>query len=317
MIKFNKRTLLYFMLLLAMISALFGLTARLRDENSNKTVAFIAEYKDIASLSYQTSEPKSEIWHKINALGVIGVAVSEFTGEELTNYTPLPVRYGAAGTFSEASFSNVNSNRAVLRYSSSLPYASLLRGYIEKKLPASEFVSDGGYEYIILPGTVDEFKFSSFVPDFAALEFAAENKIPTLFRPGPCTPASGKNVADAFAYLLDEFPLIKNIIPAGMVAPGYPDLEPLAALMRERGITLSQVEFIKQIGVPQLAQKVGRFVIPMHSLTRDEIISRNISRTTINDRFIRAVHERSIRFIMVHPYDLQMGGRDEIFVRDL
>ena len=32
---------------------------------------------------------------------------------------------------------------------------------------------------------------------------------------------------------------------------------------------------------------------------------------------MRAVHERSIRLVMVHPYDLQMGARLDIFLKDL
>ena len=77
--KINKRTLLYAALLLAMLLALAGLAARLRAENANKTVAFITEYKDIASLAYQNAESPLAVWHKVNDLGVMGVAVSEYT----------------------------------------------------------------------------------------------------------------------------------------------------------------------------------------------------------------------------------------------
>jgi hypothetical protein len=58
-------------------------------------------------------------------------------------------------------------------------------------------------------------------------------------------------------------------------------------------------------------------VIPLHSLTRDEVISRSISRLQIAERFVRAIHERSVRLIMVRPYDLNMGNRMEIFKDDL
>ena len=62
--RINKRTLLYAALLLAMLLALVGLTSRLRAENSNKTVAFITEYKDITSLAYQSSETALAVWRK-------------------------------------------------------------------------------------------------------------------------------------------------------------------------------------------------------------------------------------------------------------
>ena len=315
--KMNRRTLMYAALLLAMVLALAGLSSRLRAENSNKTVALITEYKDIASLAYQGSGRPDAVWSDIRKLGVMGMAVSEYTGDELAALNPLPLCFGSASLLLDAAEAESFPSRAVLRYPTELSYADVLYKYIKTKLPDSELIAGPEYNIILLPGTVEEFKFSAFVPDVAALEFASANDIPVLFRPGPCTPASGRNVADAFLFLTERFPLIRNIIPAGMIVPGYPEIGPLAAVMRDRGITLSQVEFIKQIGVPQLAAKVGRLVIPMHSLTRDEIISRNINRGSIADRFIRAVHERSIRFIMVHPYDLQMGGRLEIFTQDL
>ena len=315
--KINKRALLYAALLLAMLLALAGLAARLRAENANKTVAFITEYKDIASLAYQNAESPLAVWHKVNDLGVMGVAVSEYTGDELAIHNPLPLRFGSAALLLDAEEAEKMPNRAVLRYPAKLRYADVLYKYIKIKLPAAELVSGAEYNCILLPGTVEEFKFSSFVPDMGALEFASKNNIAVLFRPGPCTPASGKTTAEAFLFLTDNFRQIKNIIPSGLIAPGYPEIGPLAKVMKDKGITLSQVEFIKQIGVPQLAVKAGELVIPMHSLTRDEIISRNINRGSIADRFIRAVHERSIRFIMVHPYDLQMGGRLEIFTQDL
>ncbi len=71
---------------------------------------------------------------------------------------------------------------------------------------------------------------------------------------------------------------------------GYPDVRPTAAVMKDKGITLSQVEFVRQIGVPALARALGNLVVPMHSLTKEEIISRNISRPTIVDRYVRAIH---------------------------
>ncbi len=315
--RINKRTLLYAALLLAMLLALVGLTSRLRAENSNKTVAFITEYKDITSLAYQSSETPLAVWRKINGLGVMGMAVSEYTGDELAIHNPLPLRFGSAASLLSVNDAEQEPNRAVLRYPAKLSYADIFYEYIKIKLPAAKLAADGEYNFILLPGTVEEFKFSAFVPDISALEFASKHNIPVLFRPGPCTPASGKNVADAFLFLTERFPQIRNIIPAGLIVSGYPEIGPLAKVMKDKGITLSQVEFVKQIGVPQLAAKIGHLVIPMHSLTRDEIISRSINRGSIADRFIRAVHERSIRFIMVHPYDLQMGGRLEIFTADL
>lgn len=313
----NRRVLLGVALILAAALAIYGLMPRLNAEKSNKTVAFVTDYREIASLSYQNHESSYEIWQKVNPLGVMGVAAAEFTGDDLGINNPMPIRFGSAALLLAPGISYEDPNRAVLRYPTDLPYADIVWQYINIKFPAAEFKTEDDYNFILLPGTVGELKTSYIIPDIEALEFADENEIPVFFRPGPCTVSSGQNVADSLAFLKDKFPQIINIVPAGVMMAGYPDLAPIVSVMKEKGITLSQVEFIRQIGVPQLAKRLGSFVIPMHSLTRDEIISRNITRHTIVDRFVRAVHERSIRLIMVHPYDLQMGGRLDIFTKDL
>lgn len=314
--KINKRILFITAFIAAFLLAAVGLMPRISAEKTNKNVAFTAEYKEIASLAYQNNKELSDVCNMLSGLGLLGVAVPEYTGDELAVYNPVPVSFGSASLLSPKA-SEKGFNRAVLRFRSDFTYADILWKYLSIKLPTLNIITEGQYKVLILPGSVDEFKFSAIVPDFAALEFARANNITVIFRPAPCTPASGQNIADAFEFLAGKYPNIRNITPAGLVAPGYPDVKPLASVLKAREITVSLVEFVKQIGVPALARKAAPYVVPMHSLTRDEIISRNLSRRTIADRFIRAVHERSIRLIMVHPYDLQSGGRLEVFAEDL
>ena len=311
----NRRSLLYFALAVAAALALYGLSARLAAESGGKTAAFVTDSREIFSLAYQSGKTPADVWREVNALGVAGAAASEFTGDELAMYSSLGVRFGPAAVFTAKL--NADAARAVLCWSKNSPYGAQLRSYLERKLPNVGFVEASGNVYALLPGTVEEFKSSALVPDFSVLEFCSANGVNALFRPGPCTPSSGADVAAALDWLTDEYPQIKNIIPAGAILAGYPDVRPIAAFMKAKGITLSQVEFVRQIGVPALARNLGGLVVPMHSLTKEEIISRNISRPTIVDRYVRAVHERSIRFVMVHPYDLQMGGRLDIFLKDL
>ena len=311
----NRRSLLYFALAVAAALALYGLSARLAAEGGGKTAAFVTDSREIFSLAYQSGKTPADVWREVNALGVAGAAVSEFTGDELAMYSSLGVRFGPAAVFTAKL--NADAARAVLCWSKNSPYGAQLRSYLERKLPNVGFVEASGNVYALLPGTVEEFKSSALVPDFSALEFCRANGADVLFRPGPCTPSSGADVAEALDWLTNEYPQIKNIIPAGAILAGYPDVRPLAAVMKAKGITLSQVEFVRQIGVPALARNLGSLVVPMHSLTKEEIISRSISRPTIVDRYVRAVHERSIRLVMVHPYDLQMGARLDIFLKDL
>ncbi len=310
----GRRSLLYFALTVAAALALYGLAARLSAEKDNKTAAFVTDCREIFSLSYQSGKTPAQVWGEVNALGVMGLAVPELTGEEFAEYSSFGMRFGPASSF-DAEL-GADPLRAVLYWDRRFPYGARLRAYLERKFPKAVFVTGAGV-YALLPGTVDEMKSSALAPDFAALEFCRENGVNVLFRPGVCAASSGEDVAAAFDRLVSEYPQIKNIIPAGLILAGYPDVGPLASVMKEKGVTLSQVEFVRQTGVSALASALGNSVIPMHSLTRDEIISRSLSRAAITDRYLRAVHERSIRFVMVRPYDLQMGGRIDIFLKDL
>ncbi|MDO4988122.1 MAG: DUF5693 family protein [Synergistes sp.] len=309
--------LLYIGLFISLLLGVIGIMPRISDERTNKTVAFVIGHKEMTSLAYQNKMSMYDVWNTINRLGVCGITVPEYTGDEIELYNPMCVVFGTAENIVPSYTNNLQSGRAVISFPSDSEYAGMLTEYLKLKLPMSETIIGDKLTYILLPGTVDEMRFSSFLPDFGALDFTKKYSIPVLLRPGPCTPSSGKETAEALSFLAEKYGNIRNILPAGLVVAGNPDFDDIVDVMKKHDITLSQVEFIKQAGFSQFAAKAGNLVIPFHSLTRDEIISRIMSRQTIRDRFVRAVHERSIRIILVHPYDLQMGGHLEIFKEDL
>lgn len=312
----KARNILITAMAAVMLLACIGIIPRFNAEKSNKTVAFAMEFRDLMTLAVQSDSPADKIWLKINRLGVIGLSVSEFTGEELTLNSPMPMRYGSAGEFGLDS-EKVLSDRAVIVLEKSSRYFEPLCEYLKLKLPATEIIYKGEKAALILPGNAADFKTSSFVPDLYALDFCRENKIPVLFRPGSCPASGASETAAAFDFITTRYEDIKNVTAAGMIMAGYPDYKPLAEVMKRKGITFSQTEFVKQIGADGFANQMSPMVIPLHSLTRDEVISRNISRVQIAERFVRAVHERSVRLIMVRPYDLNMGDRLQVFSEDL
>lgn len=313
---FSRRHLLFTVMFFAAILAMAGLMPRIKAENSNKTIAFATEYRDMMSLVVQSGFSAEDVWHKINLRGVQGISVSEYTGEDLSLINPLNMKYGPAEQLG-LKLQGVLPDRASILIDKNASHSALLYDYIKLKLPQTEKREIGNQIAIILPGNTAEFKISSFVPDFEALDFCLNNNISVLFRPGPCSPSNGNDTANAFDFLVRKYKQIRNVAPAGMIMAGYPDFKPFAAAMKKSGITFSQVEFVKQVGVTGFAEMMSPLVIPLHSVTKDEITSRNFSRTQLAERFVRAVHERSIRIIMMRPYDLQMGNRLEIFLEDL
>lgn len=310
----SRRNLFFAALLIAASLAAFGLTPRFRAERANKTVAFAVENKDLLALSYQSGRDIQEIWQNIAAGGVRGITVTEYTGEELINLSPLPLKFGAAETFGVTA--GILPDRAVVIIDNNSSYAQLVYDYLKIKLPETQRVEMNGATIIVLPGTVDYFRQSAFIPDFQGLEYCRANDIPVLFRPGPCLVSDGERVAQSISWLAERYP-IKNIIPSGVVMAGYPNLAPIAKALRANGISFAQAEFVRQVGVSNMTLLMAPEILPLHSLTREEIVSRRMSRQQIRERFVRAVHERSIRLLIMRPYDLQMGGRLDIFVEDL
>lgn len=311
----KRRHVFLFAVFAAVLLALFGSVGRFRAENAAKTVALVTDYKDIISISLQSGRNKDDVWRELNSNGISGVTASEYTGEELTLLSPMSFRYGSASVLGCAK-DGILPDRAVLSFPAYLSCADSLSRYIQKKMPLTAVKKEKNRVFLLLPGTVDEFRSCAFVPDFDALDFCKKNEIPVLFRPGPCTPASGETVAASFEFLVSLYPVVKNIVPAGLIMAGYPDIMPLAGVMKRKEVTLSSVEFVKQVGVSNLAVAVSPLIVQMHSLTKDEIISKKISQLQIVERYVRAVHERSIRVILLHPYDLQMGDRPAIFLSD-
>lgn len=312
---FSRRKIALVFILFALVIAVAAISPRYRAEDANRTVAFVADYGDMATFAMQDGAKQSDIWAKMSQNGIAGLTVQEYSGDDLKFINPLPLRYGSAGELG-ISYDNIGSDRAAVVVNKSLKYIGTLKKYIMTKMPDTIAIERGDSLILFLPGTAEELRFAAFMPNFPGLEFCRKNNVITLFRPGPCTPSDGKRVADSLEYLISEYPQIKNIIPAGTIMAGNPDFAPIVDMMKRHNVSVSQVEFVKQIGVSSFIAKMKTGVIPLHSLTLDEILSKKVSRQQRLDRFIRAVHERSVRILVMRTYDPDMGDRFDSFLRD-
>ena len=154
----------------SMLLATLGMIPRVREEQSNKTVAFVMEFRDLMTLAVQSDRSADTIWKEINGLGVIGLSVPEFTGEEILLMSPLPLKYGTAEQFGLSS-GKILPDRAVILTERSSKYLEPLYRYIKLKMPAAEITYRAEEAAIILPGSTSDFKVSSFLPDFYGLDF--------------------------------------------------------------------------------------------------------------------------------------------------
>ena len=314
----SRKALFAALMLLSLALALPGLLRRLSVEWSHRDVALVMDYRDIASLSAQAGLAPGKLFHELARNGMSGVAAAEFTGKDLQNGV-MPLRYGAyiSLPLSPGAASKFPSDRAALVIGTKSRFAYLAERYLYTKFPGTVKFTDGSNTVLVLPGTAEEYGDSGILPDFRALDFASSAGTKSLYRPAPAAGVGGAEAGASIEWLKKKYPGISCIIPAGLTLAGYPETEPLARTLISLDIPVAQAEFVKQIGAPSLYEAVKPAVIPLHSLVREEIFSRRLSRPQIVERMVRAVHERSIRILLLRPYDIYNAKRLEFFMDDM
>ena len=311
-------SLFVIMMLAAMLLSSADIYRRLAVERRHRTVAVIMEYKDVAALARQSGKTVSETYSELSHRGVRGVTVPEFTGRDLANGA-MPLSYGPLASFGPQIRSGVKKpyGSPAILIDKSVPYLPAIMEYLAIKIPQAERHEKGDQALIVLPGMIDEYGDAGLIPDFEALRFAEDERTTSLFRPAPASGVDSAGTAASIAWVKRRFPAMSCILPAGQIVAGYPDFAPMASALRENGISVAQAEFIRQVGAQALYSAVKPDILPLHSIVRDELISRLMSRAQVTERMVRAVHERSIRLILMRPYELYSSGRLPYFLEDL
>ena len=77
--------------------------------------------------------------------------------------------------------------------------------------------------------------------------------------------------------VLDAYP-IAAVTPLGESVTGYPDVGPIAAEPKKRGVPVAAVEFSRQLGAVQLNNLSFPSLLTLHSVTNEELLARSIGR---------------------------------------
>lgn len=312
----TRKNFVFVIFLAVLVLSGVGIIPRYTNEMNNKTVAFVVEHKDFVSMSQEKSVSFTEFWKMIKEAGIEGLTVSEFTGDELSDYAPEYLKFVTASAAGVSGEGILPANGTLL-CSNSYKYKPELALYLSAKIPGLKTVDTGAATAFVFPDSKDSFKVDSIIPDFSALEFCRENGIKVIFRPGQNHIVSGEKFAAALAQIFDSNENVKILLPTGAVMPGYPRLSPVVKLLKEKKVDFAQVEFVKQIGVSNFMFDMKNGIIPLHSLTKEETISKKISQRQVIERYVRAIHERSIRVALLRPYDLYTGDRADTFISDV
>ncbi|MDR1510290.1 MAG: DUF5693 family protein [Synergistaceae bacterium] len=311
---------LFFMglLIIAVLLSGFDLYRRIGIEWSHRIVGMAVEYRDIVLLSHQAGEPADAIFSRMKLCGVEGVMVQELTGKDLSAGF-LPISYGSLATFRPMLRFAISLplDRAAILVENSEPILEPIVDYLRIRMKSIVTLTIAEGTLIVMPAATDELADSGIIPDFSALAFAERVGTVALYRPTPASGVDGERTADSIRWLKSKYPSISCVVPAGQTVSGYPELAPIARTLKELNLPVGQAEFVRQIGISELYSGVKPLLLPMHSLVREELISRRFSREQIIERMVRAVHERSIRIVLFRPYDLYSVGKLAPFLEDM
>ncbi|MBQ7155113.1 MAG: hypothetical protein IJR85_06125 [Synergistaceae bacterium] len=267
--------------------AAFGLWPRISLERANNNVAIISDYREVATLAKNSGLDVDEAISILIRNGISGIMVSELTGDNVLH----GVGQAEMKVMKDSERGIEGTIISITPYSE---HKDLLNKWLRLRFAVSE--DKTGPVFLSMPSNM--LRNSGMIPDIDGLEAAKRAGLHIFYRPAP----SPGHLADRAALLLREvhakYP-VSVFTPSGEYVSGYPDVSKLAEVSKELGIPVAVVEFSRQVGEPQLNAQVSPLLLPLHSVTNEEMTSRRISRSALRDRLLRAALERSVRLLLL------------------
>ena len=315
----SRRNPAIFVALVLILLSAWALLPRLAAERESKDAAIVLDYRDLATFSIREGKSPEMLWPLLSQNGASGLMVSELTGQQLSMGT-LPLYYGPASGLPGAAVKLASGNplRAAFFLPRTHPGAALLPPLLSARFRGAHVQEYETGTAVLLTRSLEELFFTGVLPDIEGLLIAAKHDIPVFYRVAPALPSDTDASLATLGALLAAFPQIRTVSPSGEVALGYPNLRPLAERIVKEGRSVAMVEFSRQIGAPQLNWLAYPRLVSLHSVTNEEISSRNISRSALYERFVRAVKERAVRLLVFRPSAMEASDAPfERFIEEL
>ncbi|MBO8153475.1 DUF5693 family protein [Thermovirga sp.] len=297
------------LLLLAVLASIPGLSNRWQVEETYNSVGFVLEAQDLINMGYESGRDFLQVAEELRERGLSAIAVNELTGEELMQGVA-PYKYGVASDFlPKVDYPKASQAALMLDSDVSEEVSRAVLEYSFKKYPNVEVLHTSKGIVVVFPFN-EAFAFDAgIMPDFYSLLLAQRTSLPIVYRPGSAPGVETQNVALALDWILSNFPGIKAIAPGGLVVAGFPDVSKIGAILKKHSIPVADIEFSKQLGASQLERAVFPMVLPLHSVTKEEIVSRRLSRDVLLERFARAAKERSVRLLYLRSPEFLSSSR--------
>ena len=283
-----KRKIIYAIFFLAVLAcAVFALMPRIRLERANNNVSILSDYREVLTLAKNSGLNIDEALKILINNGVTGLMVSELTGDNIDH----GVGQAELKIVKDAERETEGTIISILPDS---PYKELLNKWLRIRFAISE--DKNGSVMLTMPSNM--LKNSGIIPDIDGLETAKRLGLKIFYRPAP----SPGHLSERASIMLEEvnklYP-VSAFTPSGEYVSGYPDVSKLANAAHKLNIPVAVVEFSRQVGEPQLNALASPLLIPLHSVTNEEMTARKISRAALRDRLVRAAVERSVRLLLL------------------
>ena len=267
--------------------SILALMPRIRLERENNNIAILSDYREVLTLAKNSGLTVDEALKILINNGVTGLMVSELTGDNIDH----GVGQAEIKTIRNAERETEGTIISILPES---PYKNLLNKWLKIRFSIPE--ENNSPVLLTMPSNM--LKTSGIIPDIDGLETAKRLGLKIFYRPAP----SPGHLSEKASVMLEEvnklYP-VSVFTPSGEYVSGYPDVSKLANTAHKLKIPVAVVEFSRQVGEPQLNALASPLLIPLHSVTNEEMTARKISRSALRDRLVRAAVERSVRLLLL------------------
>jgi hypothetical protein len=284
----NTRRVLWCILLLGAVAALWVAGERWRAEAANRGVEIVLDWDEVRSLSSETGAPIGDTLRGFYQAGARGVAIGEQSVGEMQSLRRvdlLPPEEATASNLPAEVTTRIRVSDPVLRQ-------RIVTHLLHKWGLA---VAPDGDVLTIPAGWPDVAGLTiGFPADVIA--FVRAHHMEPVLRVSNFTNAD----ADSIAWVADQLVAAHGrlVIFGGDQVIGFPDgVKQAAVVWQTRHLVFGQVEFGKQKGEDALASALKGDIVRVHSISPAEM--GRMSEADAVDRFLRAAEERNLRALYV------------------
>ncbi|MGE4169523.1 MAG: DUF5693 family protein [Candidatus Margulisiibacteriota bacterium] len=294
---------LYVFIILALLAAGSVLVRRVVFEQKLEKVELVYSYRELKRLAQATGQDTTAVLDWLKQTQITAIVLEEDTLEQLEV-----------------------EGKAFLWSGGDLLKRQTLGGIIPKEVRADRyyvFVPDEGRRSQVLAGLKaelgnalaqplagspwievaadkDEIELMGLGIEAADVQFLREKGFRILPRLKQVSRISSADISYKLS-TLDSIPTPSTVIFEGTQIVGYSAyLADIKKALIARNFAMGYLEFVEQVGAPQLAASMPTHVYRVHSVPEAELLTLSPQKTI--DRYVRANKERKVPILFLHPF---------------